>query len=64
MDGVGALIIELQRDSLPHPPREDTARKHCYELGRGPHWKGAMLVPRSQTCSLQNYEKYSFVVYK
>lgn len=39
MNGVSALIIELQ--NAPHPPHKDTARRHCYELGRGPHWKAA-----------------------
>ena len=57
MNGISALIKELQRDSLPHPSREDTVRRHCYELRRGPHWKAAVLGPRSQTSSLQNYEK-------
>ena len=64
---MGSVPLGLRRELFPllySPSYEDRSRRQQSITGKGPHQNPNMLVPWSQTSSLQNCEKLISVFYK
>lgn len=62
--GITALVKDTAQALLAPPPWKDTARSPSEEQGVGPPGTLTLLAPRSWTCSLQNCEMWTSVVYE